>query len=111
MTADFNTRARKGIQTIEAYESGATDRINLDTLDLFNLTTCALAQSIGRGDFGRGRDLLGVAEHDNVTAKYGFSLTSEENWEDHGGNYAALREAWVTELTAYRTAKAALVAD
>lgn len=107
---EFRPRVRKGIAAIEAYESGATDRIDLDTLDLYSLTHCASAQSIGGGDFGTGQVRLNIPANDDAAAEYGFSITYGER-SDHAGNYVALREAWRIELTEHRTAKAALVAD
>lgn len=108
---EFRPRVRKGIQTIEAYEAGATNRIDLPTLDLYSHTRCALAQSIGNGDFENGRDLLDIYPNDDACAVYGFAIKTDETYDDLEGAYTALREAWVTELTAYRTAKAAVVAD
>lgn len=108
----FRPRVRKGIAAIEAHERGATDRINLDTIDIYSHHYCPLAQSIGNGHFGAGRDKLGIAPSDDATAKYGFSLTDEETgWDNYKARYGLLREAWIAELTAHRTAKAALVAD
>lgn len=108
---EFRARARKGIAAIEECESGATDRIDLALLDVYSGHHCPLAQSAGNGSFNVGRDKLGIAPHDNETAKFGFSLTPEESDTAFNAGYASLRQAWVTELTEYRTAKAAIVAD
>lgn len=110
-TEEFRPRVRKGIAAIEAYESGATDRIDLAILDVYSLQYCPLAQSLGNGAFYRGRNRLDIWPTDDETAKYGFSLTADEAELSLDVGYASLREAWVAELTEHRTAKAALVAD
>lgn len=107
---DFASRVRKGIAAIEEYEPGATDRIDLETLDLYNLSRCATAQSVGDGGFGLGLERLGIRFDDDAAAPYGFSITYAEQ-DDHTKNYENLRQAWINELTVHRTAKAALVAD
>lgn len=119
---EFRARARKGIAAIEECESGATDRIDLALLDVYDLGDCPLAQSLGGGNYGHGLNKLGIAPLDDETAKFGFSLSSEETGDAYdlapeepdaafNAGYKALRQAWVIELTEYRTAKAALVAD
>lgn len=110
MTADFASRVRRGIARLEEYEPGSTDRIDLGTLDLYDWNRCAIAQSIGDGNYLRGHGLLGLPYGDSATAKYGFSTTHQE-LNALQENYEALRQAWITELTAHRTAKAAIVAD
>lgn len=107
---EYRPRVRKGIALIEEHEAGATDRIDLGTLDLFSYSRCALAQAVGAGDYWTGRALLNVEADDDACAVYGFAITYAEQ-DDHLVNYANLREAWITELTEHRTAKAALVAD
>ena len=104
-TNKFTPRVRKGIALIEKYEEGATDRIDLETLDLYSLSHCASAQSVGNGSFGTGQARLGIPEGDDYAAEYGFAVTYREESADHEGNYKALREAWVTELTEHRNAK------
>jgi hypothetical protein len=108
---EFRPRVRKGITKIEEYEQGATDRIDLDTLDLYSTTRCASAQAIGGGSYSRGQQRLGIPPNDDVSAEYGFAVTLAEENDDHDGNYANLYEAWVIELVTHRTAKAALAAD
>lgn len=108
---EFRPRVRKGIAAIEEYEAGATDRIDLNTLDLYSLTHCASAQSVGDGDFGRGQKRLGIEPtDDDDAAEYGFAIKNCER-PQRDENYETLRQAWIAELTAHRTTKAALVAD
>lgn len=120
MTTDFTTRVRKGIAAIEAYEPGATDRIDLDTIDVGSSEYCPVAQSIGDYDYGDGLLRMGMSDLcDDDAAARGFLLVTPEIREltRHGlfdeayALYAPLTEAWITELTAHRTAKAAIVAD
>lgn len=104
MTTSFTDRARKGITTLEAYEPGCTDRIVLKILNVYDLNRCPLAQALG-DDFGESRIRLGLPPDDDVWAGYGFSLTVAEHDADMDDGYEQLRQAWITELTAHRTAK------
>jgi hypothetical protein len=111
MAIDYNACVRKGIAAIEAHTPGATDRINLNTLDVACGELCPLAQSLGDYDYGDGLIALGLgmAPRDEIAA-HGFILATSEIFV-HVHDYAPLTEAWCQELAAYRTAKAALVAD
>lgn len=103
---DFTARVMVGFERLEAFEPGCTDRIDISTLDVYSLSHCPLAQSIGNGSFGVGRIKLGIPFNENETAKYGFSLTYAEEDTDHDGYYRALKETWISVLTEHRNARA-----
>jgi hypothetical protein len=105
MSINFTDRVRRGIARLEEYEPGSTNRIDLGAVDTYSLGRCPLAQAIGGGEFGRGRQRLGIPWDDDVCGELGFALMDSEadraEWQEL---YAQLDAAWRTELAAFRAA-------
>lgn len=98
---DYAARVTKGAALLDEKRPGWEREIDLTRLDVNDPEHCVTAQTIGEGDYFRGKERLRLSSDES--AEHGFVLTDDEYDEAGSEGYAPLTQAW-RELISSRQA-------
>jgi len=99
--SNFEARVLKGIRFLDSNKPGWRDSIEIEMLDLSDISECVLGQVFGsyeEGVYSFGISSAQVDDFLEVQSSYGFDLTHDELADDCVKHYESLTQEWVKQI-------------